>query len=273
MKILTYFKLFRPASVLMMNLFIFLPILILTNNVAFSILQTLPFIFMLAGEVALNDCCDIEKDMINKPQRPLVAGHISVDNAMRLSLFVIAIGLLLGILAYRTSTERIISFLTVTIILSCYNMKIPFVPLLKTVFTAIATIITLSFVYTYNEICTDQYFFLGAAFFFILGRELLMDIRDINGDSNNNYKTFAVIFGAKRTGYIALICFILSMLAAIGMVVMSFSYLKSAVLLPICLSVMFFYKKFTHTSETKEQNKYILLLWLPIILMLFIQIF
>lgn len=272
-KFSTYLRLFRPQSVLAMNLFLFFPILIISHDAIFSLLQTLPFIFMIAGEIAFNDCCDIEKDRVNKPQRPLVNGNISVLNAKRLSICVILFSLLLGIFIYRESLQRELYFLVVTFMLSFYNINHPIVPLLKTIITALATVITLSFVYTYNRISTNQFFFLSAAFFFILGRELLMDIRDINGDSHNDYKTLAVILGAKRTEYIVLICFIISMLGATGMVAMSFSYFKLAILLPIFLLVMFCYKKFTHTSETKKQNKYILILWLPIILMLLIQIF
>lgn len=131
--LLTYFLLFRPASVTAMNLFLFVPILLQSHNVCFSFMQTLPFAVMLSGEIALNDCCDYEKDRINKPQRPLVRGCVDIGHAMVASVIMIALSVLLGIVVYHDSILRMGCFLIVTVVLALYNIKHPIMAMLKTV--------------------------------------------------------------------------------------------------------------------------------------------
>lgn len=271
-KLITYLKLFRPASVLAMNLFLFIPILIISHDIKYSLLQTLPFILMLAGEIAFNDCCDVEKDKVNKPQRPLVSGNISIFYAKITSICIIITSALLGFLVYHTSWQRIVCFLVVACILSVYNMKHPVIALLKTIVTALATIITLSFVYTYHSINSGGSFFLVSAFFFILGRELMMDIRDMDGDLFNNYKTLAIFLGTYKTSVIILICFVISTISVLFMLVINFSFFKLILLLS-AISLMFLcYLKFVQSNDTKKQNRYVLILWLPIVLILIVQI-
>lgn len=268
----TYIKLFRPASVITMNMFIFVPILLYTKSIVYSVLQTIPFIIMIAGEIALNDCCDIEKDRISKPQRPLVNSNINIRYATIISICVIVISLLLSFIFYVRKASRILCFCIVTLILSFYNVKSSVIPLIKTIITAVATVVTLSFVYTYFNSDLNQYFFLGATFFFILGRELLMDIRDINGDISYDYKTIAVVMGLRKTTLISLTAFILSTVCALSMLIINFTYIKLAILFLAIFLMFFCYVKCIQTDDTKKQNKYILILWVPIIMMLFFQI-
>lgn len=256
-----------------MNAFIFLPILILTKNTFFAIMQTLPFIFMISGEIALNDCCDIEKDKISKPQRPLVKGNINIHYAFITSICFIFLSTFLGCIIYAEDLSRIVCFLFVVVILSAYNLKLSIIPVVKTIITSLATVISLSFVYTYFDITYTKIYFLISSFFYILGRELLMDIRDIAGDKMNDYTTIAVVFGVTKTRVMSLISFILSTIWAVIMLLSDFSYLDLLLLFVIVVLEIVFISKCFKSSNSKIQNKYILFLWMPIILMLIIQIF
>lgn len=272
-KLFVFIKLLRFPSVLMMSAFILLPILSATHDIAFSSLHTLPFILMLSGEIALNDCFDVEKDKINKPQRPLVGSSINIYHATVASVCVIMLGLLSGGLVYGFLAHRFLYLLAVTAILSFYNYKHPLIPLLKTGLTATATVVSLSFVYTYISIGVSQYFFLIAAFFFILGREVLMDIRDIRGDSSNNYKTVAVVLGNQKASIFALICFFAFAITAICMLLTDYSFLNLIIVLLVVFLSLGCYIRCIKSNSSKEQNKYVLFLWIPIVLMLFIQAF
>lgn len=269
--ILTYILLFRPASVIAMNLFLFVPILLESRNVGFSFVQTLPFILMLSGEIALNDCCDYEKDCISKPQRPLVRGYVNVKHAVIVAVGMIVLSVLLGIAVYQDLPLRIACFLIVTVVLAAYNLKHPIIPILKTVITAAMTVLTLSFVYTFTTFGFVQFFFLGAAFFFILGREMLMDIRDLEGDRINSYKTIAVRWGSLFVARLSLAAFLISAIFTVVMVLGMSSTFKVVLMIP-CLCFEFFCcDRCIRENLPDKQNKYILLLWLPILVMLIIQ--
>lgn len=67
----------RPQSVFLMLLFIYIPITMQTSNYYYGILQVLPLYLLLTGEIILNDYMDIQKDIINKPHRPLASGAVS----------------------------------------------------------------------------------------------------------------------------------------------------------------------------------------------------
>ncbi len=270
-KLLNYFKLFRPASVLAMNVFIFFPILYSTNNISFALVHTLPFIVMISAEIALNDCADIEKDRINKPQRPLVKGNINVNNALNITIAILTLGIVLGCIVYKTSPKRLLCFIAVSIALSCYNIKSKIIPLIKTIITATTTVLALSFVYTFIDIDFSKYFFLGAAFFFILGRELLMDIRDIEGDKLFNYETLAVLCGAIRIRKTALLSLIMSSVCLGIMLIVRFSFMSLLTFGVSTIIEYYCYVKCICANNSQQQNKYILIFWIPIILMLFIQ--
>lgn len=269
-KVISYFKLFRPASVLAMNVFIFLPIFYATNNVKFAFVHTLPFIVMLSGEVALNDCVDIEKDRINKPQRPLVKGNINVSSALRLTIAIIILGIVLGCIIYRDSHERLICFAVVSIVLACYNIKSRIIPLIKTIITATTTVLALSFVYTFISIDLSRYLFLGAAFFFILGRELLMDIRDIEGDKRFNYETLAVLCGPTKIRKIALLSLVISSICLGIMLATRFSFRGFMLFCTSTIIEYYCFAKCVYIKDSQQQNKYILFFWIPMIMMLFV---
>lgn len=268
----TYVLLFRPVSVIAMNLFLFVPILIQSHDVGFSFMQTLPFIVMLSGEIALNDCCDYEKDRISKPHRPLVKGCVDVRHAMIAAIGMIVLSMLLGVMVYRDTLLRMGCFLIVTTVLAAYNLKHPLVAMLKTVITAAMTVLTLSFVYTFTTFGRVQQFFLGAAFFFILGREMLMDIRDIEGDNYNGYKTIVVRWGVRCVARLSFASFLISAIFTVAMVLCLSSWIKLFLTLLILCFEFFCYIRCIWVNKPDHQNKYILLLWVPIMFMLIVQL-
>jgi len=266
-------KLFRLPSVFAINLFIFFPLAIATGKPAFSIFQTLPFALMIAGEIALNDCCDIKKDKISKPQRPLVSGILKLSYAKIMTGIVILCATILGIYIYQSNMSGMLIFFMVTIILSLYNVKLSFIPLIKTFMTAFATVLSLSFVFTFIYISKGVYWFLMAAFMFILGREFMMDIRDIQGDKKENYNTLAVVLGKQKTTIVSLAFIVCSDIFCVLYIIVHFSILKIILLTMILVFEFYCCSHFIKSSNSEQQNKYILLLWIPMILMLFITAF
>lgn len=269
----TAVKLFRLPSVIAMNMFIVLPLALHTGDIGFAFWQDFPFLLLIAGEIAFNDCCDVEKDKINKPQRPLISGSLNIRLAFILSLSVIGTSLILGIYLYQANALRLILFLMTAIILSVYNLPFAGVVLVKNFLTATATVLSLSFVFTFIPISQEGFLFLVAAFLFIISRELLMDIRDIDGDSQENYRTLAVIFGENRIFCLAKILLSLSIILRILYLCSSFS-LKSMVLIFIQIFIeIICYASFKKFAVPQQKNQVILLLWVPMLLMLVVLLF
>lgn len=269
----TAVKLFRLPSVIAMNMFIVLPLALYTGDIGFAVYQDFPFLLLIAGEIALNDCCDMEKDGINKPQRPLISGNLDIRLAFMISLSVICVSLILGIYLYQTSALRLILFLMTAMILSVYNLPFAGIVLAKNILTASATVLSLSFVFTFTPISQADLWFLAGAFLFIISRELLMDIRDIDGDSQENYRTLAVIFGRNRIFFLAKILFSLSIILRILYLYSSFS-LKSVVLISVQILIeIICYSSFKKSDTPQQMNQVILLLWIPMLLMLVVLLF
>ncbi len=271
-KIATIIKLFRIQATLAMNSFIFFPLLVKTQDFWFSFINTLPFILMISGEIALNDCCDIEKDRINKPQRPLVSEEANIPKVLIIVGIVLLISIILAIIFYNSCIIRLIVFLLVLLILSLYNLPLKGISIFKSIITAICTVLCLFFVNTYLKTSNQYYFFLFSAFLFIIARELFLDVRDINGDKKNNYRTIAVIFGKKKTDKLAIIILFCSNIFNYIYVFSFFSIINVLlfiiqVLLEIGIIILYLRSK-----DNKEQNKAMILLWLPMLLMLIILI-
>jgi len=100
LNIKAYFKLSRPANLLLVGTVVL---------IASTLFQTYPSIwdvlltiicatFITAAGNALNDMCDIEIDRINKPNRPLPSGKISIKNAKRFMIIMFILGNIAGLI-------------------------------------------------------------------------------------------------------------------------------------------------------------------------------
>ncbi len=266
-QIITAVRLLRPQSVFLMCLFLALPIGMRYQSAMYSTVQVLPIFLLLCGEIALNDVCDIEKDRFNKPQRPLVSGELNLNSALVLAVSVITCSVVVGILTFYQSAWRLIIFGGLLIILSFYNYPWKFMPLIKTFITAGATVLALSLLLTYQCLPYPQ-FTLGCAFFFILGREMLMDIRDYSGDLNNSYQTLAIRIGKRKTFCFSTICFCLSILLCVLIPLSKVTplYIAGAVLFSLTTIVLVML--FSKVDDKKRQNRIALLFWLPMLALL-----
>lgn len=176
----------------------------LLNSNQFLITNIISLLIMLLSMV-LNDLFDIELDKINNPTRPLITGEITEKEAMGVSI------LFIFLINYLTRTYLSINLQVITnlmlIGISIYTpffKKITFIKNLYCAFT-----VSFSIFYTglasiqninYENInykilqITISYIFFGS-----LNNELLLDIKDIKGDKQNNIITVPVLLGEKKS--------------------------------------------------------------------------
>ena len=214
-KIILLIKLSRPANVIIS----FLTIIIAAelawgldpfNNV---LLAALSAALITMGANVINDYYDIEIDRINKPNRPLAAGTVSKKTAFIYFIFVYFLAWCLAI--YINVWMFLIAFMT-SIILFFYSFRLKRTVLWGNLTVSFATAIA----FVYGGVAVGHYketFFPAAfAFLFHLGREILKDIQDMEGDKQAGADTFPVKYGISRSiGLISVDFILLVFLTAI----------------------------------------------------------
>ena len=206
-KIKSLFELIRSNNIIPTTLLCFSGGWIMNpsiNNLFHSIpfiVSTINTILIMSTSMILNDIYDIEIDKINHPNRPLVNGSVKVYEAFILSLF------LIGVIEYLTlnylpdNLKLIIQFVIIQI--SIYTPIFKKILFIKNI--SCASLVSFSLFFTGLSISNSvmninknfgllsiamNIIFLGS-----LCNELLLDMRDKEGDKSNNIITIPNLFG------------------------------------------------------------------------------
>ncbi len=195
-----YLEILRPFNALMGVIAVLLVALISGNfNIYVPVACVIVFIFTGAGN-AINDYVDHKIDAINKPERPIPSGRISLNSAgiYATSLFVIAtiMALLIGIVpGIIVILSAVLMFLyAYRLKKSCLigNLSIAFLTGLCFVFAGV--VLGTIFV----SILLGFY-----AFLMTMAREIVKDMEDIEGDSTEGASTFPIRFGMNASAILA----------------------------------------------------------------------
>ena len=224
MKLAVFLRLIRWKNLL---LIIYLQILLkyslfsvveLNTNISefqFVILLLSLILIMAAGYI-INDISDLKSDLINKPQKVIVANQFSVETTQHLYLIINTLGIILGIglsLSLQKPTYAFI-FIGAPLLLYFYSKKLKSKALIGNItvsFLVALSIVTLC-LFDLNFAIQNEaqqlviYVILLLscfAFFINLVREIVKDIEDINGDYNMKMNTLPILLGAARTKKIA----------------------------------------------------------------------
>ena len=183
---------------------------------------------ILSTSMIFNDLFDMHIDKINHPNRPLIRGDVSIKQALWYAAFFV------------TGTEYIVQFMTpimrsyvrfsqLGVIL--YTPVLKRIPLVKNLFCATLVSMALGFsgnVESFSPIlaCATQHIFAGS-----LHNELLLDIRDKQGDAAHGIATIPVLFGNNATWYLATNVLVINLLRLTYLL----SWQKTLPLVLICL--------------------------------------
>lgn len=173
-------------------------------------------LLIMSLSMVLNDIYDMGVDKINNPDRPLITGEISENEAYLLSFILLFLIEYLSIVYLHNDLQKITN-------IALYGIAI-YTPILKkmTFIKNLFCAVTVSFAMLYSGIAmhpdlyqwmqqhattsntyiihydilliTMRYIFLGS-----LTTELLLDICDMEGDKSNDIKTLPVLFGKNVT--------------------------------------------------------------------------
>lgn len=206
-----YAELVHLPSAMMICMLIFIPTFLNTHSFAYSILRSFPLTLAGLAGFALNNCIDIEKDRINKPDRALPSGILSVQTAIISSVFFYFLSLILTIFLPLSYPEMAIDLVGIagTIIYSVLLNKIGYI---KTIITGLLTILPFIVVLISYPSDVSNLTFCFAILLATIGKELLMDVRDISGDRISKQKTIAIRFGTRSTEIISMVAIVLSII-------------------------------------------------------------
>lgn len=173
-------------------------------------------LFVTAAGYIINDIVDLKTDLINKPDKVIVADFFSIESAQRLYLITNTLGIVLGIALSLSIQKPTYSFIFIgaSILLYFYSKKLKSKPLIGNIAVSFLTafsIITLClFDLDFETQNNSQKLviyvtLLLSAFAFLINlvREIVKDIEDVNGDYNMNMNTLPILFGVSRTKKIA----------------------------------------------------------------------
>ncbi len=194
-----YLEIIRPGNAVMAVIAVLLVMLISGNFTLNAFLACIVVLMVIGGGNAINDYFDYKIDAINKPNRPIPSGRISLNSAKiySVALFVIGtilsfiIGLLPGLIALFTS---------VVLILYAYNLKK--MPLIGNM--AVSFFIGLTFIFGAVVVGEPLLSILGFSPFFItMMREIVKDMEDMEGDKKEGARTLPILYGLKSSAVIA----------------------------------------------------------------------
>ena len=182
-----------------------------------ELLQTTTFLaatsntlLIMSSSMIINDLFDIKIDKINHPERPLVTEEISVVEAVLTTFLLLGTSQYINIHYLSESLQIISNLATIQIIL--------YTPILKRILfiknISCASLVSFSVFYTGLASSTNQYTPLNKNFgifslvltLIFMGsfyNELLLDMRDYEGDKQNKIATIPVLFGKKGAWFLS----------------------------------------------------------------------
>lgn len=176
-------------------------------NSIFMVIAAFSAALIAAGGYVINDYYDKEIDSINKKDRVLPSGLISLQTAFKYSLVLFLSGIILSFFLKNFICTSIAIINSLLLFFYARNLKKQFLTgNLVVAFAAASTFI-------YGAIANTNLkngFIIGIyAFLFTLIREFIKDIEDSKADSFYKAKTLPIILGKKNTMIIATLISIL----------------------------------------------------------------
>ncbi len=216
MKFTDAIEILRPINDLMGGLTVIIGILntrigvdLLTFifNIIFGVLT---YFFIAGSSMVINDYYDVEIDKINRPERPIPRGSITLSQAKILWITTILIGIILSTLH---SLLFNIGYLNIIIVVfmafigwlyAAWGKKSGFIG-------NIIVGISFSIGLIYGAILNNSgippyiYYFFLTSFFLLLSREVIKGCQDVEGDKEEGVKTLAIRIGIKKSTMISMI--------------------------------------------------------------------
>jgi 4-hydroxybenzoate polyprenyltransferase len=200
----------RPTTAFLVGIVAWLIIVLNSSyHPILAALRVVPIVLVTMVGFILNDIFDLEKDRFSGKDRPIVAGRLSISLAKKGMVCLCCLAML-----WEGVFFSINSFLIVFVALLGVFLYSPFshkAPLVKGLWTAILTCTPMFYAESVSQIEIPLYLY-GLLIVFVIGRELLMDVKDYEGDRRYGLRTIPYYVGLNRSTKIASVLMIASVL-------------------------------------------------------------
>lgn len=184
-----------------------------------GVLAYLVYFFIAAAGNVVNDIYDVEVDRINKPNRPLPRGAMSVGEAKVLAVVLWVTGCILAFMISIPSGVLAVVFSTLGLL---YAAKVKVLGLLGNFVVSFS----FAFGYIYGSLVVSSDYglfylppmvllFFLTAFCVLQGREIIKVMEDVEGDAVRGARTIARVYGLRTASYagaafnvVGILCFI-----------------------------------------------------------------
>lgn len=256
-KIIAYIIILRPLNLLITFFSIYFAIIIADKSLLFGLKA---FIGSLSGALisgagmVINDYFDVEIDKINRPERPIPSGKISVKEAMIYYLLLNLVALFL--ISIINLSAFLIAALSIVIIF-LYSFRFKHKGLIGNFVVAFMTGLAFIFGGVIGENILPLIFPFLFALLINLAREILKDIEDMEGDKSKGLKTFPIVYGEKKSfRLITILLFTTIVITIIPYLFNVFNvYYLLIVLFGVDLILLYVIKKVNSSLSKKDLRK------------------
>jgi geranylgeranylglycerol-phosphate geranylgeranyltransferase len=200
------FRVTRPANSVVSGLAAVLGYLMATGTLVPGVVLIMATVILVtAAGNAINDYCDVEIDRINRPDRPIPAGLLTIRIALLFSIALFATGITISLF-----TNAICTLIAVvnSLVLVFYAARLKGIPAVGNL--AISYLSGSIFLFggalAGPEGISENLPIFLITFLAMMSRELLKDAEDIEGDKAAGAMTLPVRIGIPRTALIAYLC-------------------------------------------------------------------
>ena len=177
-----------------------IPMITLLINLVLGIIT---YYFIAGSGMIINDIYDIEIDKINRPDRPIPSGAVSLKQAKILFILTFGIGVMISIIHYLIfalsglNVILAVFFGLIGWLYAAWGKKQGFI---GNIIVGISFSIGLIYGAVLNSLTIPLYiyYFFLTSFFLLLSREIVKGCEDIEGDKEEGVKTLAIKLGTKK---------------------------------------------------------------------------
>lgn len=203
------FNIMRPVNCIMGSLTVIIGLLNTRTGIPLDILLInlilgiVTYYFLASSGMIINDIYDIEIDKINRPNRPLPSGSLSLTQAKILFLLTFGIGVMISILHWLffalsgLNVILAVFFGFIGWLYAAWGKKSGF-------YGNLMVSVSFSIGLIYGAVLNSSiipayiYYFFFTSFFLLLSREIVKGCEDIEGDKEEGVKTLAIKLGIKK---------------------------------------------------------------------------
>lgn len=196
-------------------------------------LMTLASAFIIAGGYIINNFYDLEKDLVNRPEKTLFGRIVSRRFCLNCYFLFNTIGLLIALMA---SWRILLFYFLFALGLWAYSHKFQKIPFVREITASLLSVTSFFSIGIFYKYITIPLFIYGCfAMLIIFSREILKGIESYKGNAIFGYGTLATSLGKQKSANIILAINALALIPVLFLVFHFQLYLLSSILIGIIL--------------------------------------